>query len=83
MTQASAASKLKDPSLLKTGCYVNGQWVEAKSGKVFSVDSEPSPSQPLTPGFNLFVGPFLQQQTSLMHLNRSLNRRRGGQVPRV
>ncbi|KAM9879750.1 hypothetical protein BJF96_g823 [Verticillium dahliae] len=30
--------KLKDPSLLKQDvCYVNGQWVKAKSGKTFEV----------------------------------------------
>lgn len=29
---------MKDPSLLKTNvCYVNGEWVEAKSGKSFEV----------------------------------------------
>ncbi|KAF4460995.1 succinate-semialdehyde dehydrogenase [Fusarium albosuccineum] len=36
---AQAASKLRDPTLLKTSCYVNGQWVAAKSGKVFSVEN--------------------------------------------
>ncbi|KAJ8118145.1 hypothetical protein OPT61_g803 [Boeremia exigua] len=30
---------LKDASLLKTRCYVNGQWVAAASGKTFSVDN--------------------------------------------
>ena len=30
--------KLKDPSLLKTNvAYVNGEWVQAKSGKTFEV----------------------------------------------
>jgi succinate-semialdehyde dehydrogenase / glutarate-semialdehyde dehydrogenase len=30
--------QLKDPSLLKQGvCYVNGEWVKAKSGKTFEV----------------------------------------------
>ncbi|SPJ82315.1 probable UGA2 - succinate semialdehyde dehydrogenase [Fusarium torulosum] len=33
------AFKLSDPTLLKTSCYVNGQWVAAKSGKVFSVEN--------------------------------------------
>ncbi|KAH7023560.1 Aldehyde/histidinol dehydrogenase [Ilyonectria destructans] len=31
--------QLDDPSLLKEACYVNGQWVAAKSGKVFSVEN--------------------------------------------
>ncbi|KAI5465701.1 Aldehyde/histidinol dehydrogenase [Mariannaea sp. PMI_226] len=31
--------KLDDPSLLKEACYVNGQWVDAKSGKTFGVDN--------------------------------------------
>ncbi|KAK7743320.1 succinate semialdehyde dehydrogenase NADP+ linked [Diatrype stigma] len=32
------APKLKDPSLLKTNvCYVNGEWVPARSGKTFEV----------------------------------------------
>ncbi|MCJ1357880.1 MAG: succinate semialdehyde dehydrogenase NADP+ linked [Icmadophila ericetorum] len=29
--------KLKDPSLFKQECYVNGEWVKAKSGKTFEV----------------------------------------------
>ncbi|KAH6900305.1 Aldehyde/histidinol dehydrogenase [Thelonectria olida] len=34
-----APPKLKDPSLLKNNvCYVNGQWVAAKSGKSFKVN---------------------------------------------
>lgn len=37
---AAAASILKDASLLKTKSYVNGEWVEAKSGKHFTVDSK-------------------------------------------
>jgi succinate-semialdehyde dehydrogenase/glutarate-semialdehyde dehydrogenase len=37
---AAAISLLSDPSLLKTKSYVNGDWVEAKSGKWFSVDSK-------------------------------------------
>lgn len=37
---AAAASLLKDASLLKTKSYVNGEWVEAKSGKWFTVDSK-------------------------------------------
>ncbi|KAK2062092.1 succinate-semialdehyde dehydrogenase [Colletotrichum caudatum] len=36
---ASGAHQLKDASLLKTSCYVNGQWVSAGSGKVFSVEN--------------------------------------------
>jgi len=33
------APQLKDPSLLKTDvCYVNGEWIKAKSGKTFEVD---------------------------------------------
>ncbi|KAI0890892.1 succinate-semialdehyde dehydrogenase [Annulohypoxylon nitens] len=31
--------QLNDPSLLKTLCYVNGNWVAAQSGKLFSVDN--------------------------------------------
>ncbi|KAF4986524.1 hypothetical protein FDECE_15903, partial [Fusarium decemcellulare] len=34
-----APPKLKDPSLLKQDvCYVNGEWVKAKSGKTFKVN---------------------------------------------
>ncbi|MFG1491904.1 aldehyde dehydrogenase family protein, partial [Oceanospirillum sp. HFRX-1_2] len=29
--------KLKDPQLLKTQAYINGEWVNAQSGKTFSV----------------------------------------------
>ncbi|KAF1933900.1 succinate-semialdehyde dehydrogenase mitochondrial precursor [Didymella exigua CBS 183.55] len=29
--------KLKDPSLLKSQTYVNGEWIDAKSGKTFEV----------------------------------------------
>ncbi|KAK1965847.1 succinate-semialdehyde dehydrogenase [Colletotrichum sublineola] len=36
---ASGAHQLKDASLLKTSCYVNGQWVGAGSGKLFSVEN--------------------------------------------
>lgn len=39
--------QLDDPSLLKEACYVNGQWVAAKSGKVFSVESELQPTHPV------------------------------------
>ncbi|KAJ3949972.1 succinate semialdehyde dehydrogenase NADP+ linked [Colletotrichum fioriniae] len=35
----ASAHQLKDASLLKTSCYVNGQWVGAKSEKVFSVEN--------------------------------------------
>ncbi|KAF5020747.1 hypothetical protein F66182_7207 [Fusarium sp. NRRL 66182] len=34
-----AALKLNDPTLLKSSCYVNGQWVAAKSGDNFSVQN--------------------------------------------
>ncbi|KAF2019918.1 succinate-semialdehyde dehydrogenase [Aaosphaeria arxii CBS 175.79] len=34
-----ATSFLRDGSLLKTQCYVNGEWVGAASGKTFSVDN--------------------------------------------
>ncbi|KAJ5013615.1 putative succinate-semialdehyde dehydrogenase [Colletotrichum sp. SAR 10_99] len=36
---ASGAHQLKDASLLKTACYVNGEWVGAASSKVFSVEN--------------------------------------------
>ncbi|KAJ0162840.1 putative succinate-semialdehyde dehydrogenase [Colletotrichum tanaceti] len=36
---ASSTHPLKDASLLKTSCYVNGKWVGADSGKVFSVEN--------------------------------------------
>ncbi len=33
-----APPNLKDPSLFKQGvCYVNGEWVKARSGKTFEV----------------------------------------------
>ncbi|PHH90145.1 hypothetical protein CDD83_4392 [Cordyceps sp. RAO-2017] len=36
---STMAPKLRDPSLLKHDvCYINGQWVPAKSGKTFKVD---------------------------------------------
>lgn len=38
--------QLNDPSLLKESCYVNGQWVAAKSGKTFSVEN-PSTTEEL------------------------------------
>ncbi|KGQ09981.1 hypothetical protein BBAD15_g4685 [Beauveria bassiana D1-5] len=31
--------RLEDPLLLQSKCYVDGKWVEAASGKLFSVDS--------------------------------------------
>lgn len=30
-------TQLNDPSLLKTQTYVNGEWIDAKSGKTFEV----------------------------------------------
>jgi succinate-semialdehyde dehydrogenase/glutarate-semialdehyde dehydrogenase len=34
-------AQLKDPSLLKQDvCYVNGEWVKAKSGKTFKVNGK-------------------------------------------
>ncbi|KAH7324805.1 succinate-semialdehyde dehydrogenase [Stachybotrys elegans] len=36
---AGMASKLRDASLLKTSCYVNGSWVGAASGKTFAVEN--------------------------------------------
>ncbi len=40
-------AQLRDPSLLKTNvCYVNGEWVPAKSGKTFEVTGrEPTSTQ--------------------------------------
>ncbi|KAK1545003.1 succinate-semialdehyde dehydrogenase [Colletotrichum paranaense] len=35
----ASAHQLKDASLLKTSCLVNGQWIGAKSEKVFSVEN--------------------------------------------
>jgi acyl-CoA reductase-like NAD-dependent aldehyde dehydrogenase len=29
--------KLKDPSLLRTDAYINGEWVSAPDGRVFTV----------------------------------------------
>jgi len=38
--------QLKDPSLLKTDvCYVNGEWIKAKSGKTFEVTGETASSR--------------------------------------
>jgi succinate-semialdehyde dehydrogenase/glutarate-semialdehyde dehydrogenase len=34
----SHSPKLNDPSLLKHQCYVNGEWIDAKSGKTFDVE---------------------------------------------
>lgn len=37
-------AQLKDPSLLKQDvCYVNGEWVKAKSGKTFKVNGRLQP----------------------------------------
>ncbi|KAH9868302.1 hypothetical protein J1614_007374 [Plenodomus biglobosus] len=36
-TYASMAPTLKDQSLFKTQTYVNGEWIDAKSGKTFEV----------------------------------------------
>jgi succinate-semialdehyde dehydrogenase / glutarate-semialdehyde dehydrogenase len=36
---ASAASELKDARLFREACYLNGQWVQAKSGQMISVDN--------------------------------------------
>ncbi len=33
----NSVPKLKDPSLFRQECYVNGEWVKAKSGKTFDV----------------------------------------------
>ena len=35
--RTDTAAQLKDPSLLKEQCYVNGEWVSAASGKTFDV----------------------------------------------
>ena len=37
MTFVADSSQLKDPSLLKSQTYVNGEWIDAKSGKTFEV----------------------------------------------
>ncbi|MCJ1375438.1 succinate semialdehyde dehydrogenase NADP+ linked [Loxospora ochrophaea] len=34
--------KLQDPTLIKEACYVNGEWIQAKSGKTFQVDDPAS-----------------------------------------
>lgn len=31
------AAKLKDPTLLREKAYIDGQWLEAKSGSTFDV----------------------------------------------
>jgi len=36
---ASAAVELKDARLFREACYVDGQWVQAKSGAAISVDN--------------------------------------------
>ncbi|KAM0198801.1 hypothetical protein ACHAPQ_001417 [Fusarium lateritium] len=36
---APKSLQLSDPTLLKNACYVNGQWVSAKSNKVFDVEN--------------------------------------------
>jgi len=36
---ASAAVELKDARLFREACYVDGQWVQAKSGAMISVDN--------------------------------------------
>ncbi|KAH8657917.1 succinate-semialdehyde dehydrogenase [Xylariales sp. PMI_506] len=42
------ASQLRDPSLLKTACYVNGQWIGAEAGKTFVVDNPSTMDQVAT-----------------------------------
>jgi len=37
------ALQLKDPSLFKQQAYVNGKWIDAKSGKTFEVHGELDP----------------------------------------
>lgn len=37
---------LKDTSLLKHQCYINGKWVDAKSGKTFEVE-DPASGKPI------------------------------------
>ncbi|SPJ80316.1 probable UGA2 - succinate semialdehyde dehydrogenase [Fusarium torulosum] len=39
---APKSLQLSDPTLLKNACYVNGQWVPAKSNKVFDVENPSS-----------------------------------------
>src|SRR5260370_16282244 len=36
---ASAAVELKDARLFREACYVDGQWVQAKSGAMINVDN--------------------------------------------
>jgi hypothetical protein len=47
----TAQLQLKDPSLFKQNvCYVNGEWVKARSGKTFEVHGiiSPAPSTLIT-----------------------------------
>jgi len=39
MDQAIFPMKLTDPDLLKTQSYINGQWIDATDGSVFTVDN--------------------------------------------
>ncbi len=39
ITPASVASGLKDARLFREACYVNGEWVQAKSGQTIKVDN--------------------------------------------
>ena len=36
---ASPAAELKDPRLFREACYVDGQWIQASSGQMISVDN--------------------------------------------
>jgi succinate-semialdehyde dehydrogenase/glutarate-semialdehyde dehydrogenase len=36
---ASAGSELKDPRLFREACYLDGQWIQANSGKTINVDN--------------------------------------------
>ena len=36
---SSAASELKDPRLFREACYLDGQWVQSKSGATINVDN--------------------------------------------
>ena len=47
--------KLKDETLLKTSAYVNGQWVEAQSGKQFAVHN-PSTGETIVEAADLGAG---------------------------
>lgn len=38
MSTITAELKLSDPRLFRQACYVNGQWIEAKSSKTLAVD---------------------------------------------